>query len=79
MGSYVAHHICNLNMEDFEQKAISMAEYPIEWWKRYVDDTCTKLKKAHAQSLTDYLNTINEDIQWTTDIEETHPEWQWIS
>ncbi len=32
-----------------------------------VDDTHTKLKKIHAQAFTDHRNTIDEDIQWTTE------------
>ena len=62
--------------EDFEQKAIATAAHsPTWWWRRYVDDTHTKLKKAYAQEFTDHLNSIDDDIKWTKEGEvETHSE-----
>ena len=39
-------------------------------WRRNVDDTHTVLKKAHSQQFTDHLNSINDDIKWTTKGEE---------
>ena len=75
MGSPVSPIVCNLYMEDFEQKAIATAAHPPTWWRRYVDDTHTKLKKAYAQEFTDHLNSIDDDIKWTTEGEvETHSE-----
>ena len=75
MGSPVSPIVCNLYMEDFEQKAIAMAAHPPTWWRQYVDDTHTKLKKAYAQEFTDHLNSIDDDIKWTTEGEvETHSE-----
>lgn len=32
-----------------------------------MDDTYTVLKKEQAQAFTDYLNTIDDDINWTTE------------
>ena len=49
------------------QMALTKPENPPRWWKRYVDDTYTVLRKDQAQSFTDYLNTVDEDIKWTTD------------
>ena len=49
-----------------------MAEHPLEWWKRYVDDTHTTLKKKnHAQAFVNHLNSVEEDIKWTTEGEVT--------
>ena len=73
MGSPVSPIVCNLYMEDFEQKAIRTAANPPTWWRRYVDDTHTKLKKAHSQQFTDHLNNIDDDIKWTTEPEVTIP------
>ncbi len=42
------------------------------WWKRYVDDTYTVLKKAYAQDFSDHLNTVDDDIKWTTEGEGTY-------
>ena len=58
MGSPVSPIICNLYMEDFEQKAIATTEHPPLWWSHYVDDTHTKLKTEHAKSFIEHLNTI---------------------
>ena len=43
--------------------ALAKAESPPRWWKRYVDDTYTVLRKDQAQSFTDCLNTVDEDIK----------------
>ncbi|XP_074656696.1 uncharacterized protein LOC141909911 [Tubulanus polymorphus] len=67
MGSPVSPIVCNLYMEDFEQKAIATALHPPRIWKRYVDDTCTVLKKCFSQYFTDHLNSIDDDIKWTTE------------
>ena len=69
MGSPVSPIVCNLYMEDFEQKAIATAAHPPTWWCRYVDDTHTKLKKAYAQEFTDRLISLDEDIRWTNEAE----------
>ncbi len=66
MGSPVSPIICNLYMEDFKQKAIATAEHPPLWWFRYMDITHTKLKTEHAKSFIEHLNTIDDDIKWTT-------------
>ena len=66
-GSPVSPIVCNICMEDFEQIALAQASDPPRWWKRYVDDTYTILKKEQAQAFTEYLNTIDDDIKWTTE------------
>ena len=54
-------------MESFEQKALATAELPPNWWKRYVDDTHTIYKRENSQGFTDYINSIDEHINWTTE------------
>ena len=54
-------------MESFEQKALATADLPPNWWKRYVDNTHTILKNKHSQGFTDYINGIDEHINWTTE------------
>ena len=73
MGSPVSPIVCNLYMEDFEKRALESAEHPPVWWKRYVDDTHTKLKKAYSEAFTEHLNSVDEDIKWTTEAETTLP------
>ena len=57
----------NMYMESFEQKALATVDVPPNWWKRYVDNTHTILKNKHSQGFTDYINGIDEDINWTTE------------
>ena len=47
--------------------ALAKAENPPRWWKRYVDDTYTVLRKDQAQNFTDYLNMMDDDIKWMTE------------
>ena len=47
--------------------APAKAEDPPRWWKKYVDDTYTVLQKDQAQHCIDYLNTVDDDIKWTTE------------
>jgi hypothetical protein len=70
MGSTVSMIVCDAQMEDIEEQAIATAEHPPYWWYRYVDDTHTKLDKTHASSFTDHLNTLDEDIKFTTEGED---------
>ena len=56
MGLPVFAIVCNLYMENFEQTALAKVENPSRWWKRYVDDTHTVLRKDQAHSFTDYLH-----------------------
>ena len=74
MGSPVSGIVCDLYMEEYEEKALSAAKHPPRWWKRYVDDTHTVLKKGYSQEFTDHLNSIDEDIKWTTEGETLHGE-----
>ncbi|XP_066270838.1 uncharacterized protein [Branchiostoma lanceolatum] len=70
MGSPVSPIVCNLYMEHLEQLAISTAPNPPLWWFWYVDDTHTKLKKAHAQEFIDHLNSLDPDIKFTSEKEQ---------
>ena len=47
--------------------ALAKAKNPPRWWKRYVEDTYTVLRKDQDQSFTEYLNMVDEDIKWTTE------------
>ena len=63
MGSPVSPIVCNIYFKDFEQRALAEATDPPHWWKRYVDDTYTILKKDQAETFTEYMNTIDDDIK----------------
>ena len=69
MGSPLSPIVCNLYMNDFEQRAIESASHPTLWWFRYVDDTHWKLKRQHTQEFVTHMNSIDQDIQFTTECE----------
>ena len=68
MGSPVSPIVCNLYLEDLEQRAIATALHPPSWWFRYVDDTHSKHKKARIHEFTDHLNSLDEHIQFTYEL-----------
>ena len=49
MGSPVSPIVANLDMEYWEQKALSTAPHPPRFWHRYVDDTFVIHKEANKQ------------------------------
>ena len=49
MGTQVSVSIMNLVMENVEVRAISSYDFHPKFWKRYVDDVCTALKKDQVQ------------------------------
>jgi hypothetical protein len=74
MGSPLYPVIANFYMKDFEMKAIETATHKLACWYRYVDDTFViwphgqdKLKDS-----LNYLNGINNNIQFTMEVEEGH-------
>ena len=56
MGSPVSPIVCNLYMEDYEEKALATAPNPPRIWKRYADDTFTVNKREYSQEFCDHLN-----------------------
>ena len=71
MGSLFSPNVYTIYMEKFEKETLANAEHPQEKWKRCVDDTYTILKKVHAQAFTNHLNSMDEDVKWTTEGEVT--------
>ena len=44
-----------------------MARHLPRLWRCYMDDTYSIMKKAHTREFTEYLNTVDADIKWTTE------------
>ncbi|XP_078357438.1 uncharacterized protein LOC144642347 [Oculina patagonica] len=71
MGSPISPVIADLVMEEIEENAITTAHHPHKWWFRYVDDSHACLKKEHVNEFHQHLNSINPNIQFTVELEDT--------
>ncbi len=69
MGSPVSVTVANLVMEDIEDKGISTYPSPPPFWKRFVDDIITALPKVSVQPFLNHLNSIEETINFTVELE----------
>ena len=72
MGSPLSPIVANLYMENFEMRALNTAPLPPLMWKRFVDDTCVIIKAAQQQSFLKHINSIDKNIQFTS--EEPRPD-----
>ena len=69
MGSPISHIVANLYMEHFESRALDTAPTRPPMWYCYVDDTMTKIHECAVSSFSDHLNSINPNIQFTSEEE----------
>ena len=72
MGSPISPIVANLYMESFEVKALQSLPNSPSVWKRFVDDTFVIMKKAHKEEFLTHLNSVDSNIQFTT--EEPRPD-----
>ena len=72
MGSPVSVTIANLVMEDIEQRALTTFRTPLQFWKRYVDDTYTTIQSCIIEEFHQHLNSIEPSIQFTYEIEQNN-------
>ena len=72
MGSPISPIVANLYMESFELTALQTSPNPPSMWKRFVDDTFVIMKKAHKEECLTHLNSVDSNIQFTT--EEPRPD-----
>ena len=72
MGSPVSVTISNLVMEDIhvEQRTLTTFRTPLQFWKRYVDDTCTAIQPCLIEEFHQHLNSIKPSIQFMYEIEQ---------
>ena len=69
MGSPVSVVVPNLVMEDVKERALATFSDPPQFWKRYVDDICVAVNRKKLQDFLYHLNTIEESIQFTVEVE----------
>ena len=67
MGSPLSPVVANLYMESFGVEAIRSAPHPPQLWKRFVDDTFTILQSSKREGFLEYLNSIDQHIQFTAE------------
>ena len=67
MGSPLSPIVANIYMENFEVEAMRSAPSPPQFWKRYVDDTFTILQSSKKEEFLEYLNSIDQQIQFTAE------------
>ena len=67
MGSPISPIVANLYMESFELRALQSSPNPPSMWKRFADDTFVIMKKAHKEEFLTHLNSVDSNIQFTTE------------
>jgi len=72
MGCPISPVLADLVMEEIEETAISTFPHPPKWWFRYVDDSHSCLRKDQVDQFHKHLNSINPNIQFTLELENTH-------
>ena len=65
MGSPLGPVIANICMAELEKVIIPQLGDKISLWQRYVDDTCTFIKKGETEAVLDVLNGFHESINFT--------------
>lgn len=69
MGSLVSAVVATLYMEHFEKLALESAPVQPKLWKRYVDDTCCRVKATAVDDLLHHLNSVRPSIRFTVEVE----------
>ena len=69
MGSPVFSVVANLFMERLEKDALSSSGALRRVWKRYVDDVFSILRRANVKDFLKYLNSIDDNIEFTVEEE----------
>ena len=70
MGSPISAVIAELTMQIFENKALLEPPCQPLFWKRYVEDIIAAIPTTEIENFTNYLNSQNENIKFTAEIEE---------
>ena len=67
MGSPVSPVLASLNMEYWEQKALSTAPNSPRFWCRFVDDTFVIHKEVSKQGFLQHINSVDPAIKFTVE------------
>ena len=72
MGSPISPGVADLCMEEFEEDMLANCPDHLapHVWYRFVDDTFTTLHEYSIEDFTTFLNSRNEHIQFTREVEE---------
>ena len=71
MGSiYVV--LAEITLQSIETQIFNQKQDDIFIWKRYVDDILAIIPKKNVNTFLDYINSLNFNIQFTTEIEENN-------
>ncbi len=65
MGSPLGPVIANIFMAQLEEQLIPQLQDKVSLWQRYVDDTCTFIRKGEVDSVLEKLNGFHESIKFT--------------
>ena len=68
MGSQVSAVIAELLLQEIEKKAIESSPVKPKWWRRYMDDVNTCLKKQDIETFHNQINSIDRHIQFTIEM-----------
>lgn len=71
MGSPVSAVIAEIVMQEIESIALDSLPCTVRWWRRYVDDSNSCLRKQDAQKFHSHLISINKNIQFTIEMPST--------
>ena len=70
MGSPISVVAAELTMQEIERKIFEQAPCDIKLWRRFVDDTIVVIPKNSVGQFQDFINSINSNIQFTSEIEQ---------
>ena len=79
MGSPVSAVIAEIVMQEIESIALNSSPCPVRWWRRYVDDSNSCLRKQDVQKFHAHLNSINTNVQFTIETPSTSQQGMSIS
>ena len=65
MGSPLGPVIANIFMAELESVLVPQLEDQISLWQRYVDDTCTFIRRGEVENVLGVLNSFHEKIKFT--------------